>query len=176
MLIKSLIPESRRRGRPRTVNIDEVGNARLHRTRSGCPWGMLPYDFPCESRLRFTSTSQRAVTRGRCGTSSTRHVRSDVSLKVRASQAIDQQQVLIADPVKTSARFASHGDCDAEVTAPGSAGGLPRFLTCWQALQRAAGVPVATLRLPSCGPLITGHLWIAKAKRMGKFLPHLFLR
>jgi putative transposase len=50
-LIQSLIPEPRRGGRPRTVNIREVVNAILYITRSGCRWDMLPHDFPRKSTV-----------------------------------------------------------------------------------------------------------------------------
>src|SRR5947209_18690277 len=38
-----MVPE---KGRPRQTDLREVGNAILYLNRAGCPWRMLPRDFP----------------------------------------------------------------------------------------------------------------------------------
>lgn len=44
--IRSLIPDSRPIGPERVVSVRAVLNAVFYRERSGCPWRMLPRDFP----------------------------------------------------------------------------------------------------------------------------------
>jgi len=44
-IISPLLPSARRRGRPRTC-LRRVLNAILYVLKSGCPWRMLPKDFP----------------------------------------------------------------------------------------------------------------------------------
>ncbi len=45
-LIKEMLPEGKRLGRPRTTDFHEVINAILYLLRTGCQWKMLPKDFP----------------------------------------------------------------------------------------------------------------------------------
>jgi putative transposase len=45
-LLKPLLPSDPRRGRPRTVDLRDILNAILYLLRAGCPWRMLPHDFP----------------------------------------------------------------------------------------------------------------------------------
>ena len=48
-LIEPLLPRSKSetgRGRKRTVDYREIVNAVLYWSRSGCPWELLPHDFP----------------------------------------------------------------------------------------------------------------------------------
>ena len=45
-LIEPLIPPPKPGGRPRSVDVREVLNAILYLTRTGCPWRMLPHEFP----------------------------------------------------------------------------------------------------------------------------------
>jgi transposase len=45
-LIRPLIPASRPVGADRTTSMRAVVNAVFYRQRSGCPWRMLPHDFP----------------------------------------------------------------------------------------------------------------------------------
>jgi putative transposase len=51
-LIAPLIPPARSGGRPRTANMREVMNAILYIAGGGCPWRMLPRDFPPVSTVR----------------------------------------------------------------------------------------------------------------------------
>ena len=44
--IYSLYPEANHRGRPRTIDFREITNAMLYMVRAGCPWRLLPHDFP----------------------------------------------------------------------------------------------------------------------------------
>ena len=44
--IRSHIPASRPVGADRTTSMRDVVNAILYRSRAGCPWRMLPRDFP----------------------------------------------------------------------------------------------------------------------------------
>jgi putative transposase len=44
--IRLFIPASRPIGADRTTPMRDVVNAILYRTRCGCPWRMLPRDFP----------------------------------------------------------------------------------------------------------------------------------
>ena len=39
-------PASNKRGRPKTHTAREILNAVFYVLRSGCPWRLLPYDFP----------------------------------------------------------------------------------------------------------------------------------
>ena len=44
--ISSLYPEANNRGRPREIDFREITNAILYLVRAGCPWRLLPHDFP----------------------------------------------------------------------------------------------------------------------------------
>ena len=44
--IEPLLPPPKPGGRPRTTNLREVISGILYLLRSGCPWRMLPHDFP----------------------------------------------------------------------------------------------------------------------------------
>lgn len=44
--LESLIPPPKSGGRPRSVNIREILNALMYIEQTGCPWSMLPHDFP----------------------------------------------------------------------------------------------------------------------------------
>ena len=44
--IEPLLPPSRPRGRPRTIDPREVVNGINYRWATGCSWRMLPHDFP----------------------------------------------------------------------------------------------------------------------------------
>src|SRR5918995_817882 len=50
-LIAPLLPGPKRGGRPRTTALREILNAILYLLRSGCPWRMLPKDFPPKSTV-----------------------------------------------------------------------------------------------------------------------------
>ncbi|MDR1494137.1 MAG: transposase [Planctomycetaceae bacterium] len=39
-------------GRPRTTDLRQVINAILYQAKTGCPWRMLPRDFPPEGTVR----------------------------------------------------------------------------------------------------------------------------
>jgi len=45
-LVEPLIPKAWPGGRPRKVDMLEVVNALMYRTREGCTWRALPHDFP----------------------------------------------------------------------------------------------------------------------------------
>ena len=50
-LIEPLLPAARRGGRRRTTVLREVLNALLYLLRTGCPWRMLPSEFPPQSTV-----------------------------------------------------------------------------------------------------------------------------
>ena len=50
-LIAPLLPGCKRGGRARTTSLREVLNAILYLLRTGCPWRMLPKDFPPKSTV-----------------------------------------------------------------------------------------------------------------------------
>jgi transposase len=50
-LLEPLLPVARRGGRPRTTALREVLNAILYLLRTGCPWRLLPKDFPPKSTV-----------------------------------------------------------------------------------------------------------------------------
>ena len=50
-LIAPLLPSARRGGRPRTTDLRKVLNAILYLIRTGCPWDMLPKEFPPKSTV-----------------------------------------------------------------------------------------------------------------------------
>ncbi len=52
-VIKPLIPPAKQGGRRRTVDMREVLNAIFYVIRTGCPWEMLPHDFPPYSTVYF---------------------------------------------------------------------------------------------------------------------------
>ncbi len=45
-LIEPHMPPSKALGRPRTTDLREVVNAILYLLRGGCPWRLLPKEFP----------------------------------------------------------------------------------------------------------------------------------
>ncbi len=51
-LIEPHRPPAKAVGRPRTTDLREVVNAILYVLRSGCPWRMLPKDFPPHSTVQ----------------------------------------------------------------------------------------------------------------------------
>jgi len=50
-LIEPLLPLAKRGGRRRTTRLREVVNALLYLLRTGCPWRMLPREFPPRSTV-----------------------------------------------------------------------------------------------------------------------------
>jgi len=44
--LEPLLPATKRRGRPRTVNLREVVNGIVYLNRTGCQWRALPHDLP----------------------------------------------------------------------------------------------------------------------------------
>ncbi len=50
-LVEPLLPAARRGGRRRTTLLREVVNALLYLRRTGCPWRMLPREFPPRSTV-----------------------------------------------------------------------------------------------------------------------------
>ncbi|MEM7620892.1 MAG: IS5 family transposase, partial [Pseudomonadota bacterium] len=52
ILIEPLFPPPKTGGRPRTTDLREVINACLYIASSGCPWRMLPKDFPPMSTVQ----------------------------------------------------------------------------------------------------------------------------
>src|SRR5260221_13345400 len=46
LLLRPLLPRAGRNCRPREADIREVVNAIFYLNRAGCPWRMLPRDFP----------------------------------------------------------------------------------------------------------------------------------
>jgi putative transposase len=46
LVIKPLIPDAKKGGRPRTTDIREVMNGIFYRLKNGCTWENLPKDFP----------------------------------------------------------------------------------------------------------------------------------
>jgi transposase len=50
-LIKPMIPEAQRGGRPRKTDMREVMNAVRYVLRTGCQWRQLPKDFPPRSTV-----------------------------------------------------------------------------------------------------------------------------
>ena len=51
-LIAPYMPPYKTLGRPRTTALHEVVNAILYLLRSGCPWRLLPKDFPPHSTVQ----------------------------------------------------------------------------------------------------------------------------
>ena len=51
-LIAPFLPPTKAVGRPRTTDLREVVNAILYLLRSGCPWRMLPTEFPPRSTVQ----------------------------------------------------------------------------------------------------------------------------
>ncbi len=51
VLIAPHLPAPKRTGRPRRVDLREVVNAILYLLRSGCPWRLLPEEFPPKSTV-----------------------------------------------------------------------------------------------------------------------------
>jgi len=45
-LIEPMLPPAKPGGRPRETDLREVFNALLYLNRAGCPWRMLPHEFP----------------------------------------------------------------------------------------------------------------------------------
>ena len=51
-VIEPHMPAPQALGRPRTTDLREVVNAILYVLRSGCPWRLLPKDFPPRSTVQ----------------------------------------------------------------------------------------------------------------------------
>lgn len=51
-LLEPHLPRRRATGRPRTTSMRAVVNAILYLLRSGCPWRLLPHDFPPRSTVQ----------------------------------------------------------------------------------------------------------------------------
>ena len=51
-LIEPLLPAAKALGRPRTTDLREVVNALFYMLRCGCPWRLLPSDFPPRSTVQ----------------------------------------------------------------------------------------------------------------------------
>ncbi len=51
-LIEPHMPPAKALGRPRTTDLREVVNAILYLLRSGCPWRLLPKEFPPRSTVQ----------------------------------------------------------------------------------------------------------------------------
>ena len=51
-LIEPFMPPAKAVGRPRTTDLREVVNAIVYLLRSGCPWRLLPKDFPPRSTVQ----------------------------------------------------------------------------------------------------------------------------
>ena len=45
-ILRTLLPEAKAGGRPRSVDLREVLNGIFYRLRTGCAWEMLPHDLP----------------------------------------------------------------------------------------------------------------------------------
>jgi transposase len=60
-LIEPLLPPGRRGGRRRTTLLREVLNALLYLLRAGCPWRMLPREFPPRSTVYFRRFWQEGI-------------------------------------------------------------------------------------------------------------------
>lgn len=52
-LTRPLVERERHMGRPTTIKLREVVNALLYLTRTGCPWRLLPKDFPNHNTVRY---------------------------------------------------------------------------------------------------------------------------
>lgn len=52
-LIRPIIERERRMGCPTTVDLRDVVNALLYLNRTGCPWRLLPTDFPNWNTVRY---------------------------------------------------------------------------------------------------------------------------
>ena len=50
-IVEPLFPPSKGGGRDREVELREVVNAIIYRTRAGCAWELLPHDFPPKSTV-----------------------------------------------------------------------------------------------------------------------------
>lgn len=50
-LVRPLLPECKKGGRPRSTDLREVVNAILYQTRTGVQWRYLPRDFPAKSTV-----------------------------------------------------------------------------------------------------------------------------
>ena len=60
-MIAPHMPPEKALGRPRTTDLREVVNAILYVLRSGCPWRMLPKEFPPRSTIQRYFAASRSV-------------------------------------------------------------------------------------------------------------------
>ncbi len=52
-LIRPRVERERQMGRPTSIDLREVVNALLYLNRTGCPWRLLPTDFPNWNTARY---------------------------------------------------------------------------------------------------------------------------
>jgi len=52
-LVRPLVERKGTMGTPSTVNRREIVNALLYLNRTGCPWRLLPHDFPNYNTVRY---------------------------------------------------------------------------------------------------------------------------
>lgn len=94
-LIEAQVAQKRGSGKKRTVNIREVLNALLYRTRTGCQWRMLPKDFPAWNHVwYYYQIWQRDGTFERINTLLRRNVRVQADRDPEPSVGIIDSQTI----------------------------------------------------------------------------------
>ena len=58
-IMEPLLPPPRPGGRPRTVDLREVINAKFYLDRGGCSWRMLPHEFPSWGTVHYYARRRR---------------------------------------------------------------------------------------------------------------------